>query len=394
MAQMNVGGGSTRKPATVSVVRKPPVIKPAPVPVKKPVGNYVAATKKVTSYKPAPKPKPAPVKPAVKKNYEVLASNKGLPMTGVSKSTSSTAAKTTSSGGGGGGYSGGGGGGGGSYGGGGSASGGGGATMNLAPAYNPMNDPTYLASLAKLNDLWSQASGYKGQIDGMMTSGFSYDPETDASYKSLQTLATKQAAKATTESMEAMSDRGILNSTVTSDRAGQIAQTAQDAVTAQVPGLKNAAYGMYMDKLSTLNNLWNSTVAQAQQERGFSEDKRRWELGYQMDVNQFNTSTDQWNKTFDYNAAQADIQNAFKNQEYDMNYLSQIQDSVGVNNKAATNAALAELLKLQTKQSVLDYMRKNIGTYYSGGVNFSELLTALNKYFPGIETEAKNNKLL
>jgi hypothetical protein len=145
-----------------------------------------------------------------------------------------------------------------------------------------------------------------------------------------------------------------------------------------------------MDKLSTLNNLWNSTVAQAQQERGFNEDKRRWELGYQMDVNQFNTSTDQWNKTFNYNAAQADIQNAFKNQEYDMNFLSQIQDSVGVNNKAATNAALAELLKLQTKQSVLDYMRKNLGTYYTGGVNFSELLTALNKYFPGIEEEAKS----
>jgi hypothetical protein len=112
-------------------------------------------------------------------------------------------------------------------------------------------------------------------------------------------------------------------------------------------------------------------------------------LGYEMDVNQFNTSTNQWNKTFDYNAAQADIQNAFKNQEYDMAYLSQIQDSVGVNNKAATNAALAELLKLQTKQSVLDYMRKNLGTYYNGGVNFSDLLTSLNKYFPGIEEEAK-----
>lgn len=347
-------------------------------------------------------PQPARYSPA-KKDYEVLASTKSLPMTGVKttvkapvvakpapapvvKKPAPAPAPVKSSGSSGGG-------------------GGGGATMNLAPAaapapavvvpaYDPMKDPTYLASLAKLNDLWNQASGYKGQIDTMMNGGFSYDPESDASYKSLQTLATKQAAKATTESLEAMNDRGILNSTVTSDRAGQIAQTAQDAVTAQVPGLKQAAYGQYMDKLSTLNNLWNSTVAQAQQERGFNEDKRRWELGYQMDVNQFNTSTDQWNKTFDYNAAQADIQNAFKNQEYDMNYLSQIQDSVGVNNKAATNAALAELLKLQTKESVLDYMRKNIGTYYNGGVNFSELLTALNKYFPGIETEAKANKLL
>ena len=362
------------------------------------VGGGGASTRKPIVTKPAPKP-------VYKKDYEKLQNNpqKTLPKTGVytppkapvKKSTPKAPAKSTS-------YSSGGGGGGG--GGGVSGGGGGGASINLAPpkpAYDPMKDPTYLASMAKLNDLWTQASGYKGQIDGMMTAGFTYDPETDASYKSLQTLATKQAGIASTEAMEDMSDRGILNSTVTSDRMGQIQQTAQDAVTAQVPGLKNAAYGQYMDKLSTLNNLWNSTVAQAQQERGFSEDKRRWELGYEMDQKQFQTGVDQWNKTFDYQAAQDSIQNAFKGQQmeldllnYDLDYLASVQDSIGVNNKQATQAAIADLLNYKSKADIIKRLQSMKTQWYNGGANLSEIIRTMNTYYPGLEEEAKGKKLL
>jgi hypothetical protein len=274
-------------------------------------------------------------------------------------------------------------------------------TSSATYRYDQTKDPAYLSSIAKLNDLWKQANGYKGQIDTMMTGGFTYDPEKDASYKSLQTLATKNAKIASGEALETMNDRGILNSTVTSDRLGQIEQTAQDAVTAQVPNLKNAAYGQYMDKLGTLNNLWNSTVAMAQQERSFSEDKRRWELGYQMDQDQFNTAKDQWNQTFDYNAAQDSINNSFKDSQleidrlnYDLNAVKQSQDAIGVNNKTETQSAITELLLYKTKADIIKHLQDNVVKYNRSGANISEILSALNKYYPGIEDEAQGKKTI
>jgi hypothetical protein len=195
-----------------------------------------------------------------------------------------------------------------------------------------------------------------------------------------------------------MNDRGILNSTVTGDRLGQIEQTAQDAVIAQIPQLKQASYGQYMDKLSTLNNLWNSTTAQAQQERAFGEDKRRWDLGYQMDVDQFNTSKDQWNKTFDYNKSQDAIKNdlaqgqlALDYQNYDLNYAKNMQSQIGVNNKQATNAAIAELVTGKDKASIVAQFQANASKYYNAGVNLSEVLSALNKYYPGLEDDVNKS---
>lgn len=366
------GAGAGGKRAS-SIVRKPVTLPQNPLPVQKAKtpSSYYTQYKKITSYQPTRSRAPV-VKPVAKSTPTVQ------------KSTSSSGGSSKSGGGGGGSSSGG--------------SSGGSALTSVVSAYDPMKDPTYLASMAKLNDLWGQAGNYKTQIDDLMKNGFTYDPTTDAAYKSLQDLATKNAKTASNEALETMNDRGILNSTVTSDRLGQIEQTAQDAVTAQVPTLQNAAYSKYMDKLSTLNNLWNSTVAQAQQERSFGEDKRRWELGYQLDKDQFNTSKNQWQQTFNYNASQDAINNAFKNQQlqldqlnYDLDYLSSIQNSIGVNNKQATNAAIADLLGYKSKADVIKRLRSKVSDWYSGGVNFSEVLTAMNKYYPGIETEAKKS---
>lgn len=377
--------------------KKPTVKKPTakkPVVVKKPKSNKLGQAglepKKYTAPKKSnnlgqaglePKKYTSPAKPVVKKPVA------SKPYS----SSSSSGGGSKSSGGGGGG------------GGGGSSSGGktsnNGTSAGSAPGYNQAKDPNYIASLAKLNGLWQQANGYKGQIDGMMKTGFTYDPNKDASYKSLQELATKNAKIASGEAMETMNDRGIVNSTVTGDRLGQIEQTAQDAVTAQIPGLKNAAYGQYMDKLSTLNNLWNSTVAQAQQERSFNEDKRRWELGYQMDQDQFNTSKSQWNQTFNYQKSQDEINNAFKDEQLNLDYLNydladakQAQDLIGVNNQAQTNAVITELLKYKTKEDIIKHLQANVGKYNETGANISAILTALNKYFPGIEQEATKKK--
>ena len=64
-----------------------------------------------------------------------------------------------------------------------------------------------------------------------------YDPSQDPVYNSMLELSGKQADKAGLATMEEMNARGILNSTVTSDRVGQIKQGASDAVLGAIPGL-------------------------------------------------------------------------------------------------------------------------------------------------------------
>lgn len=254
-----------------------------------------------------------------------------------------------------------------------------------------MKDPSYLASVAKLNDLWKQANGYKGEIDTLMKDGFSYDPTKDAAYTSLQQLATKQAKQASGETMETLNDRGILNSTVTGDRVAQIEQTAQDAVTAQVPNLQNAAYGKYMDKLSTLNNMWNSMVNQAQAERAFTEDKRRWELGYDLDLTKFNTGVNQWNQEFNYKQAQDQVSNNIEQQKLQLSSMAAWQDAAGFKNTQQTNQALSELLEFTDPTAAYNHLAQKSTTYVQNGVSLTDLLQSLKARFPGYSVENKSN---
>jgi hypothetical protein len=377
---MGTGGGGT----TTSVIKKPPVLpKPAiKVTTPPPPASYYNNYKAITTKAATTVSKPAPTKPV--SGPSPYNGQKLTPIT-------STPAKSTSSASGSGG--------GGSYSGGSSSSVPSAAAPAVAsaPAYDPMKDPAYLASMAKLNDLWNQASGYKTQIDDMMKTGFTYDPNTDASYQSLEALAQKNAKTASAGAMEDMNDRGILNSTVTSDRLGQIQQTAQDAVTAQVPNLQNAAYGKYMDKLSQLNNMWNSTVGQAQNERAFGESTKQWNLGYNLDLQKFNTDNAHWQQQFDYGKAQDSINNAFKGQQlnidqmqYTLQALKQQQDMMGVNNTQATQGAISELLGAKNADDALNIMTQKAQQYYEGGVNFTQLMNALDKRWNGFSSKASS----
>jgi hypothetical protein len=267
--------------------------------------------------------------------------------------------------------------------------GGGSSSSSSGSGTGSSADLSSLAATAKLTDLWNQASGYKSQIDTMMKDGFSYDPTKDAAYQSLETLAQNNAKSASKNAMEDMNDRGILNSTIMGDRLGQIQQTAQDAVTAQVPNLQQAAYGRYMDKLNQLNNMWNSTVGQAQAERA-----------YNFDVTKFNTDNQHWQQEFDYSKSQDAINNSFKQQglELDrMNYtlkaMAQEQDLNGVNNTQATQAAIAELLGSKSADEAMNIMLSKAQAYYNGGVNFSQLMSALDKRWSGFGDKAKNQSV-
>jgi hypothetical protein len=228
------------------------------------------------------------------------------------------------------------------------------------------------STFSNLNDLWDKANGYKSQIDALLKQGFTYDPKTDPAYQSIEQLAQKNAKVASKGAMETMNDRGILNSTVTNDRLGQIEQTAQDAVTAQVPSLRNAAYGKYMDKLNALNGLYSQTVQQAQ-----------------------------WKDSFDYNMSQDSINNDFKSSQleldrlnYDLSSVKQLQDAGTYKTDAqATNSALAELMQFDDGDKALSFMQSKLDNYASTGVNISTLVSNLNKRWPGFNDKVSNSSV-
>lgn len=169
-----------------------------------------------------------------------------------------------------------------------------------------------------LTDLWAQANGYQGQIDTMLKDGFHYDPTTDAAYKSLEELAQRQAKVASKGAMENMNDRGILNSTITSDAIGHIEQSAQDSVVAQIPNLQSAAYGMYQEKIKNLMGLWDGIVSQAEHERTYQTQKEQWEKTFAND-------NVHWEKEFAHGVNQDAIDNTHTQYEIDHQL---IQDGV------------------------------------------------------------------
>lgn len=272
------------------------------------------------------------------------------------------------------------------YSGGGGGGGGGGYATVAAPVADPTQDPAYLASVAKLNDLWNTANGYKGQIDGLVNGGFNYDPNTDPSYAALKQSAATQSKVAQKQAMDTMNDRGILNSTVTSDRVAQIGQTAQDAVTAQIPTLSNAAYAKYMDKVQSLVGLWNSTVSQAQNQQAYQENQREFNLNYNLDLSKFNTQTSQWQQQFNYTKSQDVIQNQQAKDNYNLQLMAHEQDALGYKNTQATNNALADLLSLGSQDKALKALQQNSSSYANQGVSITDLLNGLEKRFPGTKS--------
>lgn len=83
---------------------------------------------------------------------------------------------------------------------------------------------------------------------------FSYDPNSDPAYQAALTRARANMAEGNSAALAEMNRRGILNSTITSDRMGEIASQEMGRVETDVlPSLMQAAYQRYMDQENMKN---------------------------------------------------------------------------------------------------------------------------------------------
>lgn len=120
-------------------------------------------------------------------------------------------------------------------------------------------------------------SGYNGNSNQY------YDPNSDPVYKSMMELATKQADAAGLSTMEDMNERGILNSTITSDRVGQIKQGASDAVLGAIPGLAGNFANQQANNQAGMQNMLNSILGAGQFQQTFAEGNRQFDKNFTLD---------------------------------------------------------------------------------------------------------------
>lgn len=143
---------------------------------------------------------------------------------------------------------------------------GGGSTGGAGQQQQPMTFES--ASMGKAYELMTQ-------LEKMMNDGFQYNYQTDPGYLAAVQASKEHAKTASDSTLQQMSDRGILNSSITSNQLGQIQQDAEKAPLQLVPQLEANAYGRYSDKLSSVGSLMNTFLQQGQWESNRA-DNERW----------------------------------------------------------------------------------------------------------------------
>jgi hypothetical protein len=121
-----------------------------------------------------------------------------------------------------------------------------------------------------------QGSDYMSQMAAIaqrQATPFSYDPNSDPAYQAALTRAKANIADGTAQTEAEMNRRGLLNSTITSDRSAEIgAQEMGNVETTVLPQLMQQAYQKYADQLAQEQQQFNNlgTVANSY----LSEDQR------------------------------------------------------------------------------------------------------------------------
>lgn len=122
------------------------------------------------------------------------------------------------------------------------------ATASSATSTKPTTTTTTTA--AKTNSSQgSELMDLMRQIATQQSTPFNYDPNSDPAYQSALKRAQANIAEGNSAAQAEMNRRGILNSTITSDRMGEIASTEMGRVETDVlPSLMQQAYQQYLNQ--------------------------------------------------------------------------------------------------------------------------------------------------
>lgn len=176
-----------------------------------------------------------------------------------------------------------------------------GATTSTSPVAPPPIQTNWWEDFVQPEPLYQQELPYQkqlsdvlGEITGAINKPFNYDPQSDPAYKSSVDAITKSV-------MESMNQRGLLNSTITSDNT-------QQNIANIIPQLMNSAYGRSQDNISNLQSLLQGLGGLENQDynRRLSAEQTAFDRQAQQEMAQLEQAK------LEIQAKEADIKNALQ----------------------------------------------------------------------------------
>lgn len=152
-------------------------------------------------------------------------------------------------------------------------------------AMTVIDDPQKKAkSYLNPDDYINQGNDYLTQAANLVSGNKQYDPFTDPIYQSAQVSAARNAQTAGNQSMAEMNRRGILNSTVTSDRNNRINQEYMQKVTDLIPQLAGNYQNQQQNQISNYQNLANSYLNQGQNMQNRAMQQEQFDKNYALNL--------------------------------------------------------------------------------------------------------------
>lgn len=163
-------------------------------------------------------------------------------------------------------------------------------------------DPTSLES-------YKQMKKYTQMYEAALGKKFSYNPSSDPLYSQMSDLMDKNSSLASRTAMEELNSRGILNSTITSDRVGQITKDNASQLNTFANNLRDQSYNQYQANLSSLKDMLAYSTDTYNADRNFGQSALQNQWSANQWQQEYDTNQNQWNQQFNYTANQDAINN-------------------------------------------------------------------------------------
>nr|PZN71914.1 MAG: hypothetical protein DIU57_20915 [Pseudomonadota bacterium] len=243
---------------------------------------------------------------------------------------------------------------------------------------------------------------------GRIRAPFQYDPSRDPRYQALTELARIRGEAASRRALEELNARGILNSTITAERLGQIQQAAEyENVLQFLPQMYQQALELRQQDIDNLMNLARAVQHQEQFGAGlqadlyrFSRDysrslaelaqrMREFEFGANMERARLQSDLYQFGRN--YSLAMAQLAQRMREFEFDANMrraafemdrIIQEQQLSRQTNPVVTSRVIGQVIGMSGPDEAFRWLSQNAHRLAADGADLSAVLGAIISRWP------------
>ena len=223
---------------------------------------------------------------------------------------------------------------------------------------------------APSNSYLTQGNDYLSQAAGILGGQSQYNPESDPVYASAKASAARNASDASNRNLADMNRRGIMNSTITSDRGARIQQEAEQKVTDLIPQLANNYQNQRQSQFANYSNMANMMLNAGQNEQSRMDRNSQFDLTRTDRNNQFDlTRTDQLD--------QFDLTRSDRNSQFDKTFGMQESALTGNYVPEQAQKILQEMLGLKQQAESPGVTPEQMQTFKGQGDSYRNQLSGM-----------------